>query len=110
MKKGEIFLVNFDPAFGSEFKKIRLVVILQSEKITSNLITAIPLSSQISKKNTNEILIKKDSKNRLFRDSILKVRQISSFDKKRFFHFVGEISTKKINEIENYLKIHFDLK
>ncbi len=109
MKKGEIWLVNFDPAIGSEYKKVRPALVIQSDKIKSPLLTVIPLSSQLKSREKNDILVLKDSKNRLFADSVLKVQQISSFDRKRFIHFVGTISKECLADLQSYLKKHFEL-
>lgn len=109
MKKGEIWLVNFDPALGHEFQKVRPALVLQSVKIASKLITVMPLSSQVSNKSTSDIFLKKDSKNRLFADSLIKVQQISSFDKKRLIHYVGVVSQKTLKQIDKYIKEHFNL-
>ena len=109
MKKGEIWLVNFDPAVGSEYKKVRPALIIQSNSISSSLVTVVPLSSQLKSREKDDILVLKNSKNRLFTDSVLKVQQISSFDKKRFIHFVGIVSADLELAIQKYLKKHFEL-
>ncbi|MCL5991404.1 MAG: type II toxin-antitoxin system PemK/MazF family toxin, partial [Bacteroidetes bacterium] len=36
-----------------------------------------------------DVLIPKTKQNRLMKDSILKVKQINSFDKRRFIKFIG---------------------
>ena len=109
MKKGEIYLINFDPAFGSEIQKVRPGIILQSENMSSKLVTVMPISSKVQSKNKDDIFLKKDRQNRLFSDSIVKTSQISSFDKRRFIHFIGSAHHKTLQEIERYLKKHFEL-
>ena len=109
MNKGDIFLINFYPSVGSEFQKVRPSVILQSSVISSNLITVMPISSKTSKIGDADIFLKKDEKNRLFCDSVIKVTQISSFDRKRFLHFVGRVDRDIISQIDSYLKQHLDI-
>ncbi len=109
MKKGDIFLVNFDPAFGSEYQKVRPAVIIQSQKISSQLITVMPISSKLKNKNQNDISIRKNQNNRLFLDSLIKVAQVSSFDKGRLFHFIGKADSLILKKIDVYLKKHFSL-
>ena len=109
MHIGEIYLVNFEPSQGSEIQKVRPGIIIQSEQIDSNLVTIMPLSSKLKNKVFEEITIKKDKNNRLFSDSVIKVKQISSFDKFRFIHFIGKIDKVLLLEIKKYLKKHFDL-
>jgi len=108
MKKGEIWLVNFDPSVGNEYQKVRPTLILQSDDINSSLLTVMPLSSKTNNPQKDDIFILKNDKNRLFSDSILKVQQISSFDKKRFIHFVGNFLDQN-SEVKNYLIKHFGI-
>lgn len=89
--RGQIWLVNFDPSFGQEYKKVRPALIIQNEKYiaASNLLTVIPISPQTAKPTELDILLKKDSQNRLMKQSLLKTKQISSFDKRRFIKLIG---------------------
>ncbi|MBI5413905.1 type II toxin-antitoxin system PemK/MazF family toxin [Candidatus Peregrinibacteria bacterium] len=109
MKKGEIYLINFEPALGAEIQKVRLGIIIQSETIDSKLITVMPISSKIELQKEYDIFLKKDNQNRLFCDSVIRTSQISSFDKKRCIHFIGSVDTKTLRKVDIYLRIHFDL-
>ena len=109
MKRGDIWLVNFDPSFGSEYQKIRPGLIVQSDDIKSSLITIIPFSSKVNKQRSDDIFVKKTLSNRLFSNSTLKVHQISSFDRERLIHYVGEVSSDVMSDTNIYLKKHFDL-
>ncbi len=109
MKSGEIWLVNFDPSTGREYQKVRPALVVQSNKINAPLITVMPISSSAKNKQKDDLLLPKDSRNRLFSDSLLKVGQISSFDQSRFIHFVGKIDSSVNLKVKNYLKKHFDL-
>jgi mRNA interferase MazF len=93
-QRGQIWLVNFDPSFGHEYKKVRPALIIQNDKYieSGELLTVIPISSQISKQTELDILLIKDSQNRLMIDSLLKIKQISSFDKRRFIKLVGIVN------------------
>ena len=102
-QRGQIWLVNFDPSFGHEYKKVRPALIIQNDKYieSGELLTVIPISSQISKQTELDILLIKDSQNRLMIDSLLKIKQISSFDKRRFIKLVGIVNEgimKKVKE------------
>ncbi len=90
-QQGQIWLVNFDPSFGHEYKKVRPALIVQNDRYIelSNLLTVIPISSQITKQTDLDILLKKNTQNRLMTDSLLKTKQISSFDKQRFIKLIG---------------------
>ena len=109
MKKWDIYLINFEPSFWREIQKTRPWIIIQSDKIKTNLISIIPISSKIRNKESFDIKINKNSVNRLFSDSVIKIKQISSFDKKRLLHYIWALDKKTINKIYTYLRKHFDL-
>ncbi|OQX72636.1 MAG: MazF family transcriptional regulator [Bacteroidetes bacterium 4484_249] len=106
-RRGQIWLVNFDPSIGHEYKKIRPAIIIQCEKYitTSSLLTVIPVSSKIANHTDLDIFVKKDSLNRLMKDSLIKTKQISSFDNRRFIKLIGLVSDKMMVNIDKNLHI-----
>src|SRR3990172_13279426 len=102
-QRGQIWLVNFDPSFGHEYKKVRPDLIIQNDKYieSGELLTVIPISSQIKKQAELDILLRKDPQNRLMTDSLLKTKQISSFDKRRFVKFVGSVNEEMMEKAKN---------
>ncbi|HHT9105960.1 MAG TPA: type II toxin-antitoxin system PemK/MazF family toxin [Candidatus Wujingus californicus] len=99
---GQIWLVNFDPSFGHEYKKVRPALIIQNNNYieSSDLLTVIPISSQITKQTELDILLRKDTQNRLMTDSLLKTKQISSFDKRRFIKLVGFANEETMKKVK----------
>ena len=95
MKQGEIYLVNFDPGVGREYRKVRPAVVIQSEHVSkiSPYITVMPISSQIDKIGPADILVPSDHKNQLISTSVIRSRQISSFDRARVFKKIGEVNS-----------------
>lgn len=108
---GDIYWVDFDPSIGHEYQKCRPAVIVQSnpQLKKSSLITIIPLTSQIQKKHEDDILAQKNESNKLYADSLLKVHAITSFDKHRFLKKIGSMDAKIMDQIKQYLRIHFGL-
>ena len=106
-QRSQIWLVNFDPSIGHEYKKVRPALIIQNEKYisSSDLLTVIPISSQITKPTELDVLLKKDIRNRLMKDSLLKTQQVSSFDKKRFLKFIGTLDEQTMRNIDNNIQI-----
>ncbi len=102
-QRGYIWLVNFYPSFGHEYQKVRPALIIQDEKYitSSQLLTVIPISSQISKFTELDILLKKDSINRLMKDSLVKIKQISSFD--RFIKLIGVVNHQTLEHLQLFL-------
>lgn len=105
-KRGQIWLVNFDPSFGHEYKKVRPALIIQNDRFieSSNLLTVIPISSQTTKQTELDILLNKDFKNRLITDSLLKIKQISSFDKRRFIKLIGTVNEETMERVKKNIQ------
>lgn len=103
---GQIWLVNFDPSFGHEYRKVRPALIVQSDSYiaSNNLLAVIPLSSQAAKKTVLDIPVPKDVKNRLMTDSLLKTKQISSFDKRRFIKLIGLVDVQILKRAEENVR------
>jgi len=111
IKYGEIYLVNFDPSVGHEFKSRRPALVIQSDaKISrSNLVTVIPFTSNIKNKINDDIFVKKSGGNKLFIDSVLKVYCLMSLDYSRFIKKTGVIEPEILDKVRLYLKEHFGL-
>lgn len=109
---GGIYWVVFDPSVGHEYKGKRPAVVIQSDEQLhkSNLVTVMPLTSQISKSHKDNILVKADKYNCLFSDSLVKAHNIQSFDPSRFTRKIGIMDSSTMTQIQNYLKVHFDIK
>jgi len=111
MKQGDIYLTDFDPSVGHEYKKERPAVVVSGNPILKNssLITVMPITSNIDSKGSDNIKIKKDSVNKLHKTSLIKVRDLYSFDKTRFKAQIGSVSDTILKEIKTYIPKHFDL-
>ncbi|MBI2634496.1 type II toxin-antitoxin system PemK/MazF family toxin [Candidatus Peregrinibacteria bacterium] len=108
---GDIYLVNFDPSVGMEYKKVRPALVVQRGLIStkSPYVTVMPISSKIENLFGPDIFIPKDRLNRLMTNSVIKVRQISSFDKRRFLKRIGRIGSPTMRQVRGYLRRHFGL-
>lgn len=108
---GEIYIAKFHPSTGKEFKKIRPAIVIQESTISkkSPYVTVMPISSQLHKLGPADILLAKDDLNGLKSDSVIQVRQISSFDKKRFVKKIGRAGSPATRRVRGYLRKHFGL-
>jgi mRNA interferase MazF len=106
---GDIYLVNFEPSLGKEYKKVRPALVVQMERISkrSPYITVMPLSSKIDRLNSDDVFVEMDHKNRLASNSLVKVFQISSFDKRRFIKKIGEANSPVLRKVRGYMRKHF---
>lgn len=109
MKQGDIYWVNFEPSVGHEFKKIRPGLVLQNERISrrSPYVTVVPMTTSVGKWREPDIYVPKDTKNNLFEDSVIKIQQITSFDKRRFIKKIGEVNSPILRKARGYLRKHF---
>ncbi len=106
-QRGQIWLVNFDPSIGHEYKKVRPALIVQHERYiaSGSLLTVIPISSQVTKLTELDVVLEKDAHNRLMKNSLLKTKQISSFDKKRFLKFIGTLDEQTMKTVDNNIQL-----
>ena len=108
---GDIVLINFDPSTGREFKKIRPAIFLQDPQVSkySPYLTVMPISTKIQNFGPQDVFIPKDHKNKLVSDSVIRVHQISSFDRRRFIKIIGNANSPVIRKVRGYLRKHFGM-
>lgn len=108
---GDIYWVSFASSMGHEFQGRRPAVVIQSsaQLRRANLITVMPLTSQIGKPHGDDIFVRANGDNRLYGDSLIKVHNIESFDRGRFLKKIGSMEIPVMEKVREYLKIHFDL-
>lgn len=90
-KRGEVFLVNFDPTIGSEIKRTRPALILQND--TSNEYSPITIVAAITSQFDDilyptEVLLQA-TEGGLNNDSVVLLNQIRSIDKQRLIRRFG---------------------
>ncbi|MDD2353337.1 MAG: type II toxin-antitoxin system PemK/MazF family toxin [Atribacterota bacterium] len=110
-KKGEIYLINFDPTIGHETKKKRPAIILSNDihNQYSPLVTVAPISSNVNNIYPFEIYLPEGMAN-LDNDSKIMIIQLRSVDKKRLLKKIGSVNNKQINmKINNIIAEHFSL-
>ena len=111
-KKGEIYLVNFDPTFGYEVKKKRPALILSNNihNQYSPLVTVAPLSSNTNKVYPFEVYVPKKLTG-LNENSRVMIIQLRSIDKKRLLNKIGNIIEEEeiLNQINKVISEHFSL-
>ncbi len=112
MKRGEIWLVKLDKqkSVGHEYYNDRPALIIMSNKLirTVNVITIMPITSSVNQ-HKNDIIILKSKENRLYKDSIIKVHHVVSYDKDRLIHRIGVVDEGVMDEVYKYLKLHFGI-
>ncbi|ETR72354.1 MAG: PemK-like protein [Candidatus Magnetoglobus multicellularis str. Araruama] len=102
IKRGEIWLVNLDPSVGSEIRKTRPVVVLNS-----NLLGILPIRlvapltgwKDYFENNLWHIKIIPETTNNLTKKSAIDILQMRGIDTKRFIKKIGNASNKIMKEI-----------
>ena len=107
--RGEVWLVNWNPARGSEQASKRPALVIQNdignEKASTTIVSAISGSVKIYPMN-----IKIDPpEGGLERPSIVKTGQILTVSKERLEKKLGKIGAKKMEEVNHAIKLSLDL-
>jgi mRNA interferase MazF len=108
-KRGDIYLVNFDPTIGHEVKKSRPALIITNNinNEYSPVLTVIPLSSNISRVYPFDVLL--PTVKGLDKESKIMVNQIRTVDKKRLIKRLSTVTQDTLKKVEIAIKIHFDM-
>jgi mRNA interferase MazF len=122
MKKGEIYIVQFDPSVGREYRGYRPALVVQSVEIeTSPVVTIVPLTSKVEKAYISDVLIPLSRRNGLAMNSVALVRFIMSYDRSRFMNpdfskstgsqprCVGVAEVDLMEQVEASLRVHLGL-
>lgn len=109
---GELYLVNFSPSVGHEYRKVRPAIIISSNELLkrSTLITCIAVTSKIGNfVHQDDILLKKDSENKLVSDSVVKMHHVCTFDTSRVHKYIGKVDLNTMKNIKEKLTLQFNL-
>jgi len=107
-RQGDVVLIKMHPSSGIELKKFRPGIIIQHYS-QRDFITFIPLSSQVNKISTAEILITPSKNNGLEKPSLALCWYIQTVGAKRIQKSIGNLSFadyKSVSAItKKYLKL-----
>ncbi len=110
-KRGEVYLVNFDPTMGAEIQKTRPALILQND--IANRHSPITIVAAISSKfeeplYPTEVLISVPEGG-LSVDSVVLLNQLRSIDRRRLVRRLGAIQPNTMAKAERSLQISLGL-
>ncbi|MEK6599937.1 MAG: type II toxin-antitoxin system PemK/MazF family toxin [Deltaproteobacteria bacterium] len=104
-KRGEIWLVNFNPGRGSEQKGIRPALIIQNDTGNQHAsTTVIAAITTTLKKYPVTVLIDK-GEGGLKEPSMANISQVLTIDKERLIKKLGQLGTDTMQEIDEAIKI-----
>ena len=110
-RRGEVYLVSFEPTVGSEIRKTRLALIVQND--IANEFSPITIVAAITSKfgsilRPTEVLISA-AEGGLTQTSVVLLNQIRSIDRSRLIKRLGVVEAVTLQRVGNCLKISFGL-
>lgn len=110
-KRGEVYLVNFDPAKGYEIQKTRPALIVQNNinNEYSQIVIVAAISSQIPSKNYPTNVFVKAPEGGLENDSVVVLNQVRSIDKSRLEKKLGDLNPDTMQKVNRAIEISFGL-
>jgi mRNA interferase MazF len=104
-RRGEIWLVNFNPGRGSEQKGIRPALIIQNDTGNRYAATTIVAAVTTAIKIYPVTVFIPGSTYGLSKDSMVNLAQLLTVDKSRLMKRIGALSTELINRVDEAIKI-----
>lgn len=110
IRRGEIFLVNFDPTIGSEAKKTRPAVVVSNDlnNAHSPIVSISPITSNVTRVYSFEVDIPAGTAGLKVRSKIM-VNQTRAVDKIRLLKKLGQLPAEMMADVDQALKLHYDL-
>jgi mRNA interferase MazF len=110
IKRGEVFLVNFDPTVGAEARKTRPAVVVSNDinNAHSPIVSISPITSNVTRVYTFEVEIPAQTGG-LDLVSKVMVNQTRAVDKARFIKKLGHLPQIIMKEVDRALRLHYEL-
>ncbi len=111
-RRGEIYLVEFDPTRGSEIRKTRPAVVIQND--IGNRHSPITIVAAITSKLSPtpypvEVVVHPNAANGLFFQSAIHLDQIRSIDRERLVKRLGMLDLATMWKVDDAIKISLGL-
>jgi mRNA interferase MazF len=115
VRRGEIRLIDLEPARGSEANKRRPAVIvsndganISAERSKQGVITVVPITSNIDRVYPFQVFLPA-SESGLDRDSKAQAEQVRSISVERVGERVGAMTAKLLTSLDEALRLHLAL-
>ena len=115
MRRGDIHLVDFEPARGSEANDRRPAIVVSNDasnaavtRSSRGVVTVIPLTSNVAKVYEFQVVLPA-SRTGLRRDSKAQIEQIRAVAVERVGDRIGLVPYALMAKIDDAIRIHLDL-
>jgi mRNA interferase MazF len=115
MRRGDIYLVDFEPAQGAEAGKARPAVVVSNEGVNLEVpergwgvINVVPLTSRLSDPRPYQVFIPAQESG-LDRDSTAQAEQIRAVSIGRFGDQLGRLPPELMNAVDDALRVQLVL-
>ena len=110
-KRGDVYLVNFDPTVGTEIRKTRPALIIQNDIANrySPITIVAAITSQFEERlYPTEVLIR-GPEGGLQSDSVVLLNQLRSVDKARLVKWLGKLESDTMARVDQSLLVSLSL-
>ncbi len=115
MRRGEIWLVEFDPVRGSEANKRRPAVVVSNDRANAaaaqlgrGAVTVVPLTSNVAKVYPFQVLLPPTDTG-LSVDSKVQAEQVRTVAVERLSRSIGRVVPERMVHVDDALRLHLDL-
>jgi mRNA interferase MazF len=110
IKRGDVFLVNFDPTVGAEARKTRPAVVVSNDinNAHSPIVSISPITSSVSRIYAFEVEIPAQTGGLDLLSKVM-VNQTRAVDKIRLIRRFGRLPQSIMKEVDQALKLHHEL-
>ena len=106
MNRGEVWLINFEPAVGGEIRKKRPAIIVSNNAANRNLnrVQVVPITSNVSRIYPSEALVMLQG-----RQGKAMADQLTTVSKQRIMNKVGELTREEMAAVELAIRLQLGL-
>lgn len=115
MQRGEVRLVDLDPARGAEANKRRPAVIVSNDaanataaRLGRGVLTVVPITSSVERVYPFQVLLPAGASG-LPQDSKAQAEQVRSIDAERIGRQLGRLSDRLMSTLDDALRLHLVL-
>ncbi|MEZ0092633.1 type II toxin-antitoxin system PemK/MazF family toxin [Streptacidiphilus sp. EB129] len=115
MRRGDIYLIDFDPVRGSEANKARPAVIVSNDsanqsaaRLGRGVLTVVPITSNTGRAFPFQVLLDAASCG-LDRDSKAQAEQVRAVAVERLRHRIGTVPAEQLARLDAALRLHLAL-